>query len=87
MLNYSLHYDGNNVTASASDGQTVCYTKADFRMKLPRQQGRDVNRLAIVQGTHLVSTYYGYSKQGRGSEGKLHWINQGNQRRIFVERR
>ncbi len=78
LVDYSLIYDGNTITAIGSNKQQAQLSKGLFRFKLPRREGEYFERLASVDGEHLIPTEYHYYKSAEEGPhaGKLQSIKQ-----------
>ncbi len=78
LVDYSLTYDGNTITATGSNKQQAQLSKRLFRFKLPRREGEYFERLSSVDGEHLIPTEYHYYKSAEEGPhaGRLQSIKQ-----------
>ncbi len=78
LVDYSLTYDGNTITATGSNKQQAQLSKGLFRFKLPRREGEYFERLSSVDGEHLIPTEYHYYKSAEEGPhaGRLQSIKQ-----------
>lgn len=80
LICYYMKYNGHKITALGSNGQQVHYTVNTFRQNLRRSGGWYKDRLATVEGDHLIRTEYAYFKNLKsaaniGQVERIHWPN------------